>query len=88
MLHVGELSALLTACLWTGSALSFAAATVRAGAVNVNVTRMLAALVLLALAVLVLGLPLAMTNGQAIFLVPDHVHRSGDLGPVQLRPAR
>lgn len=68
MMYLGELSALLTACLWTGSALSFAAATVRAGAVNVNVTRMLAALVFLAVTVGVLGLPLDLTTVQVVFL--------------------
>lgn len=68
MSHIGELSALATACLWTGSALSFAAATVRAGSVYVNVTRMAAALILLAVTIVVLRLPLDLTTGQVLFL--------------------
>jgi drug/metabolite transporter (DMT)-like permease len=68
MSHIGELSALLTACMWTGSSLSFAAATVRAGSVYVNVTRMVAATVFLAATVVMAGLPVALTVEQIAFL--------------------
>lgn len=68
MSHLGELSALVTAVCWTGSALSFAAATVRAGSVHVNVTRMVAALILLTATIVTLHLPLDLTPGQFMFL--------------------
>lgn len=68
MSHIGELSALATACLWTGSALSFAAATLRAGSVYVNVTRMVAALILLAATVVALDLPLDLSLAQIVYL--------------------
>jgi drug/metabolite transporter (DMT)-like permease len=68
MSHLGELSALVTAVCWTGSALSFAAATVRAGSVYVNVTRMAAALILLAVTIVALNLSLDLTLGQVLFL--------------------
>ena len=47
MPYAGELSALITAIMWTGSALAFAAATTRVGSVYVNVVRLLAAIILL-----------------------------------------
>jgi drug/metabolite transporter (DMT)-like permease len=47
MLYAGELSALITAIMWTGSALAFAAATTRVGSVYVNVVRLLAAVIFL-----------------------------------------
>lgn len=68
MSHIGELSALATACLWTGSALAFAAATKRAGSVYVNVTRMLAALALLSLTIPALQLHVDLTSVQVVFL--------------------
>lgn len=68
MSHLGELSALLTACLWTGSSLAFASATVRAGSVTVNVTRMVAATILLTVTVLLFEFPVDLTLGQIIFL--------------------
>ena len=37
MPYAGELSALITAIMWTGSALAFAAATTRVGSVYVNI---------------------------------------------------
>jgi len=43
MPFLGELSALLTACLWSGSSLSFASATRRVGSFYVNVTRLILA---------------------------------------------
>lgn len=47
MPFLGELCALLTAVMWTGSSLSFAEATVKVGSVNVNVTRLVLATILL-----------------------------------------
>ncbi len=53
MPYAGELSALITAIMWTGSALAFAAATTRVGSVYVNVVRLLAAVILLFVTIVV-----------------------------------
>jgi drug/metabolite transporter (DMT)-like permease len=47
MPYAGELSALVTAIMWTASALAFAAATKRVGSVYVNIVRLVAAVILL-----------------------------------------
>lgn len=47
MPYAGELSALVTAVMWTGSALTFAGATTRVGSVYVNIVRLAAAVVFL-----------------------------------------
>ena len=49
MPFIGELSALLTACLWSGSAMVFASATSRVGSFQVNITRLILAAVYLTL---------------------------------------
>lgn len=69
MLLLGELSALLTACCWSGSALSFAAAIRRAGSVRVNVTRLLIATVFLAITMLVARLDVQLSSSQVWYLV-------------------
>ena len=53
MSYAGELSALITAILWTGGALAFAAATTRVGSVYVNVVRLLAAVILLFITIII-----------------------------------
>jgi len=47
MPYAGELSALITAIMWTGGAFAFAAATTRVGSVYVNVVRLIAAVIFL-----------------------------------------
>jgi drug/metabolite transporter (DMT)-like permease len=64
----GELAALLAACTWTGSSLAFAGATSRVGSVYVNVVRLFAAAILLALTVSALRIGSAVTLAQLIFL--------------------
>ncbi len=56
MPYAGELSALVTAIMWTGGALAFAAATTRVGSVYVNVIRLLAAVVLLFITIVMGGI--------------------------------
>jgi drug/metabolite transporter (DMT)-like permease len=68
MPYAGELSALVTAVMWTGSALAFAAATVRVGSVYVNVVRLVAAVVLLSVTILIFGIPVNVSARQVIFL--------------------
>lgn len=68
MPFVGELSALLTAFLWSGTSIVFTEATTRVGSIQVNITRMLMALVLLLLSVFVLGLDLQLSSSQIMNL--------------------
>lgn len=64
----GELAALLTAVLWSFSALIFAAASARAGSVQVNVTRLLLALVYLGILIPILGAETALSGTQTLNL--------------------
>ena len=68
MSYAGELSALLTAVMWTGSALAFAAATTRVGSVYVNVIRLAAAVVLLVATVAVGRISIALSFTQIGYL--------------------
>ncbi len=61
---IGELSALATACCWSGSSIAFAEATLRAGSVRVNITRLVLASILLAVTIAAFSLPLALTKSQ------------------------
>ncbi|MBM2841573.1 MAG: putative permease super family, partial [Bacteroidetes bacterium] len=71
MPFLGELSALLTACLWSGGALAFAAAaaaTKRAGSFQVNITRLILAAVYLVLLILIAGFNVNLSNTQILYL--------------------
>src|SRR5439155_751253 len=68
MPFLGELSALATAFCWTGSALSFAAATRRVGTSHVNLTRLIVAAMLLLSVVLMSGLDMRLARDQFLFL--------------------
>ena len=68
MPYAGELSALITAVMWTGSALAFAAATTRVGSVYVNVVRLIAAVVFLFLTIVVFGIQMNVSVVQVVFL--------------------
>ena len=68
MPYAGELSALATAVLWTGSALAFAAATTRVGSVYVNVIRLAAAVVFLFVTIIVFDIQVNVSFAQLIFL--------------------
>ncbi len=68
MAYAGEISALLTAALWTGSALAFAAATTRVGSVYVNVTRLVFAVALLFLTILAFGIDPRISSLQITYL--------------------
>jgi drug/metabolite transporter (DMT)-like permease len=68
MPYAGELSALATAVMWTGSALAFAAATARVGSVYVNVVRLVAAVVLLFVTIIVFGIQFNISAIQVFFL--------------------
>jgi drug/metabolite transporter (DMT)-like permease len=68
MNFAGEFAALLTAVFWSGSSLLFAAATVRVGSFQVNVTRLMIAAAILGLAVLVMGPDTGLSVRQVILL--------------------
>jgi drug/metabolite transporter (DMT)-like permease len=69
MPYAGELSALITAIMWTGSALAFAAATTRVGSVYVNVVRLLAAVILLFLTIIIVNIRDNISITQTGYLV-------------------
>jgi len=69
MSYIGEISALATAVMWTGSSLAFAAATTRIGSVYVNVTRLFFAVGLLLGTILLAGIPFEVSLRQIWFLV-------------------
>jgi drug/metabolite transporter (DMT)-like permease len=68
MPYAGELSALATAVMWTGSALAFAAATTRVGSVYVNVVRLIAAVILLCATIAVFGIEIHTSALQVLLL--------------------
>jgi len=68
MPYAGELSAFLTALMWTGSALTFAAATTRVGSVYVNVVRLIAAVVFLFLTIAIFRIQITVSAIQIVFL--------------------
>jgi drug/metabolite transporter (DMT)-like permease len=64
MNYVGEVSALLTAVCWSGSALAFSAASLRVGSVRLNVTRLLMAAVLLLVTIVLAGIDFNLSASQ------------------------
>ena len=68
MPFLGELSALFTACLWSGSALVFASATTRVGSFQVNITRLLLAVVYLVLLIPIMRPDLSLSATQILNL--------------------
>jgi drug/metabolite transporter (DMT)-like permease len=65
---VGEISALTTAFLWSGSSLVFASATARVGAVQVNITRLILAAVYLGIVVVLFHLESSLSSRQLVNL--------------------
>jgi drug/metabolite transporter (DMT)-like permease len=68
MHYLGELSALLTAILWSGSALIFAHASVKINPVQVNIVRLCFAVLYLLVVILVFNLDVNLTRSQLIYL--------------------
>ncbi len=68
MPFLGELSALVTAFLWSGSAMVFASATKRAGSFQVNVTRLILAAVYLVLLIVLMPLDVNLSGTQLLNL--------------------
>ncbi len=68
MPFLGELSALVTACCWSGSALMFASATRRVDPFQVNVTRLILALSSLGLLLLIARFRISLSSTQILNL--------------------
>lgn len=68
MPYLGELSALLTAVMWSGSSMAFTAAAVRIGSVQLNINRMILAAVFLFATILIFNLDYHLTQYQIIYL--------------------
>ncbi|MEK9138598.1 MAG: DMT family transporter [Bacteroidota bacterium] len=68
MPFLGELSALLTACLWSCSAMVFASATRRAGSFQVNITRLILAAVYLVVMIALMRLDVMLSKTQVLNL--------------------
>ena len=68
MLFIGELSALITAFLWSGSSIVFASATLRIGSLQVNINRMIFAVCLLLITILLSGLDVELSFWQIFYL--------------------
>jgi drug/metabolite transporter (DMT)-like permease len=64
----GEFAALLTAFLWSGTSIVFTEATMRVGAIMVNITRMIMALCLLGISIPLLGLSIELSHTQILYL--------------------
>ncbi len=68
MPYIGELSALLTALLWSGTSLAFSSAAVKIGPLQLNINRMILACIFLAATIWILNFDTAITSTQIIYL--------------------
>lgn len=68
MPYLGELSALVTAILWSFTSLFFSEASVRVGSLQVNITRLLFAAFFLFTTILLMGFPVNLSSTQIINL--------------------
>jgi drug/metabolite transporter (DMT)-like permease len=69
MIILGELAALFTAFLWSGTSIAFSEASIRVGPMYVNVTRMFMALIYLSVTLLVMNISIDLSSYQVINLV-------------------
>ncbi|MCC6548905.1 MAG: DMT family transporter [Ignavibacteriaceae bacterium] len=70
---VGELFALLTALLWSGTALCFAEASRRIGTYQLNINRLLIATIFLSITILIGGLNFHLTSEQVLYLAASGI---------------
>lgn len=68
MPFLGEISALMTACFWSGSSIAFASAARRVGSVQVNLARLMIAALCLFTVVSIARLSLRLSSGQILYL--------------------
>jgi drug/metabolite transporter (DMT)-like permease len=73
MKYVGEISALLTAILWSFTSLFFSEASFRVGSIQVNITRLILATIYLAITIPVMNLSLSLSSTQILNLTVSGV---------------
>ncbi len=61
---IGELSALITAVLWSGTSIAFSEASIRVGTTYLNITRMFFAVLFLSITIIIAGIPLNLSFHQ------------------------
>ena len=69
MPYIGEISAIVTACLWSVTSYLFAFAAEKVGSVQVNINRIILAAVILFLIVAVSGIDYTLTTSQIVYLI-------------------
>ena len=69
MAYLGEISALITAFLWSGTSIAFTAAATRIGSLQLNVNRMLLAVILLFLTISFANINYSLSPSQIYFLI-------------------
>lgn len=68
MPHLGEITALLTACCWSFSSYIFTAAANRIGSVQLNINRMIFAVIILFITITLAGISIDLSNKQILNL--------------------
>ncbi len=69
MIYLGELSALLTAFLWSGTSIAFSSAAEKIGSLQLNINRMIFASLFLISTILIAGYKFDLSNYQFTNLV-------------------
>ncbi len=69
MQYLGEISAVITAFLWSGTSIAFTTAATRIGSFQLNINRMLFAAVLLSLTILIANINYSISLTQVYYLV-------------------
>ncbi|HRN26320.1 MAG: DMT family transporter [Ignavibacteriaceae bacterium] len=69
MPYLGELSALLTAVLWSGTSIAFSSAAEKIGSLQLNINRMILASLFLTSTILIMGYDFDLSNSQFIYLI-------------------
>ncbi len=68
MAYIGEIAALATALLWSGTSIAFSEASQRVNTIYVNITRMVLAIVFLIVTMLLFGIQIDLSFKQIFFL--------------------
>ena len=69
MAYLGEISALITAFLWSGTSIAFTSASTRIGSLQLNINRMLLAVILLFFTIIIANIDYSLSASQIYFLI-------------------
>ncbi len=69
MPYIGEISALVTACLWSVTSFLFAFAAEKVGSVQVNINRIILAAIILFFIVVISGIDYSLSSSQVMYLI-------------------